>query len=100
MNPYDDGVARAREDLPDSLFQVGLNVANEPGVAVHRVLDSSHGLVIVDRRIDADPVLGEIDPIRLVCQHGLTDVGAGVANAWNSQELGTGSLCDPDHFRM
>ena len=99
-DPNDDAIAGPGENLSDSLLEVGLHVTNQSGVAIYGFLNSPHGLIIVRRWINADPVLGEIDPIRLVRQSGLTDVRAGVADAWNGQQFGAGSLRDPEHFWM
>ena len=77
----DDRVARAGEHLADALLEVGLDVAPQTGIAVDDLLDGGERLVVVDRRVDADPVLAEFDAVRLVGDERLADVGAEVADA-------------------
>ena len=57
------------EHLVDPLVQVGLHVAVQAGVAVDHLLDRGQRLVVVGLRVDADPVLGEVDADDLVGQH-------------------------------
>ena len=60
-DPDDDGIARSRQDLVDPLVQVGLSIPEEPRIALDDLVDGGHGLVERSRRVDADPVLAEVD---------------------------------------
>ena len=51
----------------------------DPGVFVERVLDPRNRRVIVDRRIDADPILGEIDAGDFFSLHGTPNMGPEVS---------------------
>ena len=100
VDAHDDRLARSGQHLSDPLLQIGLHVAIEPGIAVDHLLDRGQRLVVVDRRIDADPVLGEVDAVHLVGDERLADVGAAVAHARDGPQLLTGRDRDPDHLRM
>ncbi len=95
----DDCIARAGEHLPDPLLQVGLDVALDPRVTGDDLLHARQRLVVVDLRIDADPVLAEIDAVRLVGQERLADVRTAVAHARDAPELSTGPDRDPRLLR-
>ncbi len=90
----DDGRARAREDFLDALAQVGEQVALESRVAVHDGLDLGDGRVVVDRRIEADPQLGEVRADDLVGHFGAADVRAEVPDAGNRHQLVAGPFRD------
>ena len=100
VNPDDNGIARAGEHFANSLLQISLHVADEPGITIHGFLNPLHGLVVVHRRINAHPVFSEIDAIRFIGQRCLTYVRTGIANAGNLQQLGASSLRDANHFRL
>ena len=95
----DDGLGVSGQHLPDSLLQVGLHVAIEAGIAVHRLLNFRHRLVVVDRGIDADPILPEIDADHFIHDQGLPDVGTEVADARYAPQLFARLNGDPVHFR-
>src|SRR3972149_2733277 len=48
VDAHDDGIARARQHFADSLFQIGLHVADQPRVAINRLLNGGQSFVIVD----------------------------------------------------
>ncbi len=87
VDPDDDRVARARQDLPDAFLEIGLDVTSQARVAVDDFQDRRVCLVVVDARVDADPVLAELDAIRFVGDERLADVGAAVAHARDLAEL-------------
>ena len=73
-DPDDDGLLATADDLLDPLVEVGLSLPEQPRVFVGEVLDRLQRLVVVDRRVDAHPVLTEIHPGHLLPQEGLADV--------------------------
>ena len=87
LDPDDDRMAGAGQHLPDPLLQVGLDVGDQARVVVHDRLDLVDRLVVVDLGVDADPVLAELRPHRLVRLVGLADVGAEVADPGDGGEL-------------
>ena len=97
---HHDGLARTGEHFADALLQVGLQVAVQPGVALHHLVDGVHRLVVVDLRVDADPVLAEVDAHHFVGGEGLADVSAEVAHAGDGAQFLAGPGGDAHHFRM
>ena len=85
-----EGFLRSGDDLVDALVEVGLDVVEHPGISGHDMFDRPDGLVVVDLRIDADPVLGEVDAVDLVREQGLPDVGSEVAHARDRPQLAAG----------
>ena len=69
-------------------------------VPVDRLLNRGQGLGVVGLRIDADPVLGEIDANNLVGHQGTADVGAEVTDPRNGSQFATGKNGRPVHFGM
>ena len=88
------------QHLFDAFLEIRLDVAIEPGVAVDELLNLGQRFVVVHLGVDADPVLGEVDAVRLVAGDGATDVGATVADPRNGDQLFTRFFRDPDHLRM
>ena len=84
---HDKGVGRPCQHLSHPLFEIGLHVARDPRVAVNCLPNSGQRLVIVDRRVDADPVLTEVDTVNLIRQQGLSDMGAAVADPRDFPQL-------------
>ena len=70
------GLAAAGDDLLGPLVQVGLAVPEEAGVVGDHLVDGGDRLVVVDVRVDADPVLAEVDAVRLVALERLPQVRA------------------------
>ena len=63
-------------------LRIGQHVSVEAGVAVDHVLDRSHGLVVVGRRIEADPQLAGVDVDDLIATSSARPtMGADVADA-------------------
>ena len=99
IDAHDNGFGGSGQHLPDSLFQIGQHVAKDAGVAVNRRLNFMYCLVIVDRRIDADPILAEMHTDHFIHDQGLSDVGTEVAYPRNGSQLLAGLNCDPVHLR-
>ena len=97
---HDDGIARSGQDLLDPLFQIGLHVAIEPGITGDGGLDAGACRVVVNLRIDADPVFCEIDAVGLVSADGAPDMGAEVAHPRDGADLAAGGLRDPERLRV
>ena len=91
-------LARPGQDLVDPLVEVRLDVRIQPGVAGGDLLDRGQGRVIVRGRVDADPVLGEVDPGDLLALERLADVRSEVAHARDRPQLPAALLDDPDLF--
>ncbi len=85
VNADHHGIARACEDFADPFLQVRLHITYQARIAIHQLLDGVQCFVIVHRRIDADPVFGEIDAVWFVRTHCLTNVRSAVADAWDSE---------------
>ena len=95
LDADDERRAASRQHLPDPLLQVRLHVPVDPRVALDDLLHLGERLVVVGRRIDADPVLAEVDADHLVREQRLADVGAAVANARDRPKLLAGPDRDP-----
>ena len=76
-----DLVAGPGKDLVDSFVQVRLDVAEHAGVAVGDRFDLLERRGVVGLRIDADPVLAELDAGDLLAEQRLADVGSEIADA-------------------
>src|SRR5712691_11334976 len=100
IEAHDDGVACSGHHLAASLVQIGLYLAMEPGAAVNHVPHGSHRLVIVGRRVEADPKLGGIDTDHLIPQLGASYLGSDVADTLNGPQLTTDQSRDPAHLRL
>ena len=87
VDPDDDRIARTGQDLADPLLEIGLHVAPQAGIAVDHLQDGGVRLVVVDGRVDADPVLAELDTVRLVGDERLADVRAAVADTRDRSQL-------------
>ncbi len=72
----------------------------EPGVAVDHVADGTHCCVIVGSRVNADPILGEIDTRYLLPLHGAPYMGPEAADPRDGPQLATDLGRDPDDFIM
>ncbi len=87
VDPDHDRLAGAGEHLLDPLAEVGLHVAVQAGVDLHCVVNLIQGLVVVDVRAHADPVLTEVHAVDLVGEQGLTDMGPAVADTGDLAEV-------------
>ena len=90
VDPHDDRIARTGQDLADALLEVGLHVTSQARVAVDHLEDGRVRLVVVDGRVDADPVLAELHAVWLVGDERLADVRAAVADARDRAQLVAG----------
>src|SRR5918995_3668736 len=100
IDAHDDGFARARQYLPDPFSQVCLDVPVEPRVSIDHVRHGGQSLVVVDRGIDADPVLAEVHAVGLVGLKSLPYVRSAVAYAGDLLQVLTGPNRDPKLFRL
>ena len=99
-NPNHYRLARAGEHFLHAFSEIGLDIAIDAGIAGDRVLYSFQGLVVVDLRIDADPVLREVDAHDLVGHKRPADVSAEVAHPGNGSQFFAGSYRHPVHLGM
>ncbi len=100
IEAHDDRFSTAREHLSDAFLQIGLHIAVDARVAVHHLLNGVERRVVVGPGIDAHPVLGEINPDRLIRHQGAADVRAEVPHALDGPQLLAGLDRDPVHLRM
>ena len=77
----DDLVAGPGQDLVDPFVQVRLDVVEHAGVAVGDRFDLLERRGVVGLRIDADPVLAELDAGDLLAEQRLADVRSEIADA-------------------
>ena len=78
VDPYHDRGARPGQDLLDALAEVRQEIPIEPGIRVDDRLDPRHGRLVVDRRVETDPELGEVWTDDFVRDFRAADVGAEV----------------------
>ena len=95
---HHDGLARTCQYLADSFLEVGLQIAVQPGIPLHHLVDGRDCLVVVCRRVDTDPVLAEVDAHHLIGGKGLTNVGPEVAHAGNGPKFLAGPRRDAHHL--
>ena len=79
----DDGFACACQDFLNSLLKVGLDIASESRIAFNSFLNRRDSRIVIDVRVDADPVFGEIDPNNFVGDQRASYVSAEVAEPGN-----------------
>ena len=86
----DDRIAGSGQHLADPLLEIGLHVTPQARIALNHLLDRRERGVVVHGRIDADPVLAEVDAVNLVRLQRLADVRPAVADALDLTQLRAG----------
>ena len=93
----DDRRAGAGQHLLDPFAQIRQQVARQAGIAVDDALNLGDLRRVVDRRVEADPELGEVDADDLVGHFRAADVRAEVAHAFDVHQLAAGVDGDAPH---
>src|SRR3954447_13096423 len=99
-NAHHNRLAFPRQNLFDALIQIRLHTAKQTRIAVHHLLDSGNRLLVIDVRVDADPVLTVGDADDFICQKRLTYMSAEIANAWDGTQLMAYPFGGAEHFRI
>ena len=63
-------------------------------------MDLGECLIVIDGRIDADPVFSKVDAVDFIHQERLPDVGAAVAHPFNAAQFITGKDGATHHLRV
>ena len=70
-----------------TLRQVGLHVREHPRITSYDILDLGERLVVVDLRVNADPVLPEVNPGNFFTEERLPDMGSEISDPGNCPEF-------------